>query len=65
MSFDLGLFKRRAIDVFEGRYELTPQGEHRGAPRTQLRYAAVIGLRQPPLPRRRQYGGSTEPFGPA
>ena len=50
VSFDLGLFKRRAIDVFEGRYELTPQGEHRGAPRTQLRYTAVIGLRLPPPP---------------
>jgi hypothetical protein len=25
VSFDLGPFKRRAIDVFEGRYELTPQ----------------------------------------
>ena len=50
VSFDLGVFKRRAIDVFEGRYELTPQGERRGAPRTQLRYTAVIGLRLPPPP---------------
>jgi hypothetical protein len=50
VSFDLGLFKRRAIDVFEGRYELTPQGVHRSAPRTQLRYTAVIGLRLPPPP---------------
>ncbi len=50
VSFDLGLFKRRAIDVFEGRYELIPQGGRRGAPRTQLRYTAVIGLRLPPPP---------------
>ena len=49
VSFDLGLFKRRAIDVFEGRYELTPQGR-RSEPRTQLRYTAVIGLRLPPPP---------------
>ena len=50
VSFDLGLFKRRAIDVFEGRYELTPLGGNRGALRTQLRYTAVIGLRLPPPP---------------
>jgi len=50
VSFDLGLFKRRAIDVFEGRYELTRQGGRRLAPRTQLRYTAVIGLRLPPPP---------------
>ena len=50
VSFDLGLFKRRAIDVFEGRYELTRQSGRRLAPRTQLRYTAVIGLRLPPPP---------------
>ena len=50
VSFDLGLFKRRAIDVFEGRYELTPVTGRRNAPRTQLRYTAVIGLRMPPPP---------------
>ena len=50
VSFDLGMFKRRAIDVFEGRYELTRQGGRRHAPRTQLRYTAVIGLRLPPPP---------------
>jgi hypothetical protein len=50
VSFDLGLFKRRAIDVFEGRYELTPQIGRSSAPRTQLRYTAVIGLRLPPPP---------------
>jgi Polyketide cyclase / dehydrase and lipid transport len=50
LSFDLGLFKRRAIDVFEGRYELTAHGARRNAPRTLLRYTAVIGLRLPPPP---------------
>jgi uncharacterized protein YndB with AHSA1/START domain len=50
LSFDLGMFKRRAIDVFEGRYELTALGGRRHAPRTRLRYTAVIGLRLPPPP---------------
>jgi hypothetical protein len=50
LSFDLGLLKRRAIDVFEGRYELTAHGARRSAPRTLLRYTAVIGLRLPPPP---------------
>jgi len=50
VRFDLGLFKRRAIDVFEGRYELTPLAPRRGAARTQLRYTALIGLRLPPPP---------------
>jgi hypothetical protein len=50
VRFDLGMFKRRAIDVFEGRYELTPLAGRRGAPRTQLRYTAQIGLRLPPPP---------------
>jgi len=50
VSFDLGIFKRRAIDVFEGRYELTPLAARRSAPRTQLRYTALIGLRLPPPP---------------
>ena len=50
VSFELGLLKRRAIDVFEGRYELTPLKAPRGAPRVQLRYTAVIGLRLPPPP---------------
>ncbi len=50
VHFDLGMFKRRAIDVFEGRYALTPLGGRRSAPRTQLRYTAVIGLRLPPPP---------------
>ncbi len=50
VSFDLGLFMPRAIDVFEGRYELIPLAGRTGAPRTQLRYTAVIGLRVPPPP---------------
>jgi len=47
VSFDLGPFKRRAIDVFEGRYELTPQ-TRQSEPGTRLRYVAVIALRLPP-----------------
>lgn len=50
VRFDLGIFKRRAIDVFEGRYELEPLATRRSAPRTQLRYTATIGLRLPPPP---------------
>lgn len=50
VSFDLGLLKRRAIDVFEGRYELSPVKAARDAPRVRLRYTAVIGLRLPPPP---------------
>jgi hypothetical protein len=50
VSFDLGLLKRRAIDVFEGRYELQTLSARRAAPRTQLRYTAVIGLLLPPPP---------------
>ena len=50
VSFELGLLKRRAIDVFEGRYELQTLSARRSAPRTQLRYTAVIGLLLPPPP---------------
>jgi hypothetical protein len=50
VEFDLGIFKRRAIDVFEGRYELKPVAARRGVPRTQLRYTSLIGLRLPPPP---------------
>lgn len=50
VRFDLGLFKRRAIDVFEGRYELTPLKGRRDAPRVRLRYTALIGLLLPPPP---------------
>jgi hypothetical protein len=50
VTFDLGLLKRRAIEVFEGRYELEPATARRGRPRVRLRYTAVIGLRLPPPP---------------
>lgn len=50
VRFELGMFKRRAIDIFEGRYELAPLSTRRAAPSTQLRYTAVIGLRLPPPP---------------
>jgi len=50
VSFDLGLLRRRAIDVFEGRYELTPATGRRNALGLRLRYSAVIGLRLPPPP---------------
>jgi len=50
ISFDLGVFKRRAIDVFEGRYEITPLTSRHGPPRVRLRYTAVIGLVLPPPP---------------
>jgi hypothetical protein len=50
ISFDLGLFKRSVIDVFEGRYELTPLNTRGQAPRTHLRYTSLIGLLLPPPP---------------
>ncbi len=50
VQFDLGIFKRRVIDVFEGRYELLPMAVRGRAPRMQLRYTAVIGLHLPPPP---------------
>jgi len=50
VRFDLGLLKRRAIDVFEGRYELTATAARRGPPRVKLRYTALIGLLLPPPP---------------
>lgn len=50
VRFDLGLFRRRAIDVFVGRYELTPLAARGGPLRVQLRYTALIGLRLPPPP---------------
>jgi hypothetical protein len=52
-ELDLGLFRRRAIDVFEGRAELTALGALR-APRTLLRYRALIGLLACPAARSRQ-----------
>jgi len=50
VDFQLGMFSRRAIDVFVGRYDLQPLPARRGPPRTQLRYTAQIGLRLPPPP---------------
>jgi len=50
VSFELGLLKGRAIEIFEGRYELMAATGRRSAPRMQLRYTAVIGLRLPPPP---------------
>ena len=50
VRFELGLLKNRAIDVFEGRYELLPATGRLRAGRMQLRYTALIGLRLPPPP---------------
>ena len=50
VQFDLGLFKRRAIEVFDGRYELEPLAARGTRPRTRLRYTSQIGLRLPPPP---------------
>jgi hypothetical protein len=50
LSVDLGIFRRRAIDLFEGCYELTERGTQQGVPQTRLRYTALIGLRVPPPP---------------
>lgn len=50
LSFDLGVLKRRAIDVFEGRYELRPPSGRRRGAGVRLHYSALIGLRLPPPP---------------
>jgi hypothetical protein len=50
VRFDLGMFKRSAIDVFEGRYELEPLAARGTRPRTRLRYTSRIGLLLPPPP---------------
>jgi hypothetical protein len=47
LSFDLGVLKGRAIETFEGRYELE-QGAARGP--VILRYTALIVSRLPPPP---------------
>jgi hypothetical protein len=47
LSFDLGVLKGRALERFEGRYELQP-GPARGP--VNLRYAALIVSRLPPPP---------------
>jgi hypothetical protein len=49
-AFDLGMFGARAIDEFEGRYELTALATRGKTPRTQLRYTSLIALRLPPPP---------------
>jgi hypothetical protein len=46
---DLGLLKGRALEAFEGRYELSAAAA-RGRPRVALRYTALIVLRLPPPP---------------
>ena len=51
VRFDLGLLGRRAIDVFEGRYELAKAPSRRGLPAlVELRYRALIELHLPPPP---------------
>jgi hypothetical protein len=50
VQVELGLLGQRAIEVFQGRYELTPLAARGGAPRTQLRYTSLIELRLPPPP---------------
>lgn len=47
LSFDLGVLKGRALDAFEGRYELLP-GPARGP--VQLRYTSLMVSRFPPPP---------------
>jgi hypothetical protein len=47
LSFDLGLLKDRALEVFEGRYELQPGPN--GGP-TELRYTSLMVSRYPPPP---------------
>lgn len=48
--FVLGPLKTRALDAFEGRYDLAPKSARGKAPRTELRYTALIALRLPPPP---------------
>jgi hypothetical protein len=50
VRFELGLLKGRAIDIFEGRYELMAATGRRNSASVQLRYTALIGLRLPPPP---------------
>ncbi len=47
LSFDLGVLKGRALEIFEGRYELQ-RGSARG--RVNLYYSALIVARLPPPP---------------
>lgn len=50
VRFDLGPLKDRAVETFEGRYEIEPMAARRGAPRTRLTYRANIALFLPPPP---------------
>jgi hypothetical protein len=50
VSFELGALKGRAIDIFEGRYELLGTSGSGAKTRVQLQYTAVIGLKLPPPP---------------
>lgn len=50
VKFDLGALKDRAIEMFEGRYEVQALASRRGAPRTRLAYRATIVLYLPPPP---------------
>jgi uncharacterized protein YndB with AHSA1/START domain len=51
VHFELdSMFAKRVIDVFEGRYTLTPLAAAGGGPRTHLSYTGIIGLRLPPPP---------------
>lgn len=47
--FEVSALNVRALDVFEGRYELKPHGT-RGKARVELHYTATIVLRVPPPP---------------
>jgi len=47
LSFDLGVLKGRALEAFEGRYELQP-GPSRGP--LELRYTSIMVSRFPPPP---------------
>lgn len=49
VRFDIGLLKARALDVFEGRYDVAALGRGAAA-RTHLTYTAAIVLRLPPPP---------------
>lgn len=42
VDVELGLLKRRAIEVFEGCYELLPLAARHGATRTRLRYTRPL-----------------------
>jgi hypothetical protein len=49
-SFLLGPLKTRALDAFEGRYDLVARTARGKPPRVELRYTALIALRVTPPP---------------